>query len=44
MKPRGFSDLMIAAAAERSEARPLYAFDRRDARLPEVVLLEGALP
>ena len=39
-----FSDLMIAAAAERSGARPLYTFDRKAARLPDVVLLDAASP
>lgn len=37
----GFSDLMIAAAAERSGARPLYTFDRKAARLPDVALLNA---
>ena len=35
-----FSDLMIAAAAERSGAFPLYTFDRRAARLEGVELVE----
>lgn len=39
-----FPDLMIAAAAERSGARPLYTFDRKAARLPDVVLLDAASP
>ena len=39
-----FPDLMIAAAAERSGACPLYTFDRKAARLPDVVLLEAASP
>ena len=37
-----FSDLMIAAAAERPGARPLYTFDREAARLPEVPLLAAS--
>ena len=36
-----FSDLMIAAAAERAGARPLYTFDRRAARLPDVALMNA---
>ena len=36
----GFSDLMIAAAAKRRGANPLYTFDRRAAQLEGVVLLE----
>ena len=35
-----FSDLMIAAAAKRSGALPLYTFDRRAARLEEAELVE----
>ncbi len=35
----GFSDLMILAAAERSEAHPLYTFDQKVARLEGVTLL-----
>ena len=35
-----FSDLMIAAAAKRSGARPLYTFDRRAARLEGAKLVE----
>jgi len=37
-----FSDLMIAAAAERAGARPLYTFDRKAARLPDVALLAAS--
>ena len=36
----GFSDLMIAAAAKRRGANPLYTFDRRAAQLEGAVLLE----
>lgn len=36
-----FPDLMIAAAAERSGARPLYTFDRKASRLPGVALLNA---
>ena len=36
----GFSDLMIAAAAERSGASPLYTFDRKAAQLEGIALLE----
>ena len=36
----GFSDLMIAAAANRSGAHPLYTFDRRAAQMEGVELLE----
>ena len=36
----GFSDLMILAAAERSEADILYTFDQNAARLEGVELLE----
>ena len=36
----GFSDLMIAAAAMRRGANPLYTFDRRAAQLEGAVLLE----
>ncbi len=36
----GFSDLMIAAAARRSGAHPLYTFDRRAAQLEGVELVE----
>ena len=35
----GFSDLMVLAAADRAEARPLYTFDRKAARLEGVELL-----
>ena len=35
----GFSDLMILAAANRSNARPLYTFDQKAARLEGVSLL-----
>ena len=35
----GFSDLMIAAAANRSGAHPLYTFDRRATQLEGVVLV-----
>ncbi len=34
-----FADLMILAASERANARPLYTFDRRFARLDGVSLL-----
>ena len=34
----GFSDLMIAAAAKRTGAYPLYTFDRQAAQLDGVVL------
>lgn len=37
-----FSDLMIAAAAERAGARPLYTFDRKAARLPDAALLAAS--
>ena len=36
----GFSDLMIAAAAERSGASPLYTFDRKAAQIEGTALLE----
>ena len=36
----GFSDLMILAAAERSEAHLLYTFDQKAARLEGVELLQ----
>ena len=35
----GFSDLMILAAAERSNALPLHTFDRKAARLEGVTLI-----
>lgn len=35
----GFSDLMIVAAAERSQASPLYTFDRTLAQVEGAVLL-----
>ncbi|MDE2976374.1 MAG: type II toxin-antitoxin system VapC family toxin [Acidobacteriota bacterium] len=35
-----FADRMIAAAARRAGAVPLYTFDRKAARLPGVSLLE----
>lgn len=35
----GFSDLMILAAAERSNAMPLHTFDRKAARQEGVTLL-----
>ena len=35
----GFSDLMIAAAANRSGAHPLYTFDRRAAQMEGVELV-----
>ena len=38
----GFSDLMIAAAAERSGASPLYTFDRKAAQLEGTALLGTA--
>ena len=37
-----FSDLMIAAAAERAGARPVYTFDGKAARLPDVTLLAAS--
>ena len=37
-----FSDLMIAAAAERAGARPLYTFDRKAARPPDVASLAAS--
>ena len=36
-----FADRMIAAAARRAGALPLYTFDRKAARLPGVTLLEA---
>ena len=36
-----FADRMIAAAARRAGAVPLYTFDRKAARLPGVTLLEA---
>ena len=36
-----FADSMIAAAARRAEAVPLYTFDRKAARLPGAALLEA---
>jgi predicted nucleic-acid-binding protein len=36
-----FADRMIAAAARRAGAVPLYTFDRKAARLPDVTLLEA---
>lgn len=36
----GFSDLMIAAAANRSGAHPLYTFDRRAAQMEGLELVE----
>ena len=38
----GFSDLMIFAAAQRVNAGPLHTFDRRFARMDDVVLVESA--
>lgn len=35
-----FADRMMAAAARRAGAVPLYTFDRKAARLPGVTLLE----
>lgn len=35
----GFSDLMILAAARRSNAHPVYTFDQRPSRLEGVTLL-----
>ena len=35
----GFADLMIAAAAERAGAYPLYTFDRRASQIDGTVLL-----
>ena len=37
----GFSDLMILATAERSEAYPLYTFEQKAARLEGVDLLQA---
>ncbi len=37
----GFSDLMILAATGNAGANPLYTFDRKFARLDEVVLLDA---
>ncbi len=37
-----FADRMIAAAARRAGAVPLYTFDRKAARLPDVTLLQPA--
>ena len=37
----GFSDLMIAAAAERVGANPLYTFDRALARVKGAALLDA---
>ena len=37
----GFSDLMIAAAAERAGAHPLYTFDRALARVEGAALLDA---
>ena len=39
-----FPDRMIAAAARRAGALPLYTFDRKAARLPGVTLLETRRP
>lgn len=36
----GFSDLMIVAAAKRSDAYPLYTFDRQVAQIEDTVLLK----
>lgn len=36
-----FADRMIAAAARRAGAVPLYTFDRKAARLPGVTLVEA---
>ncbi|MXX75314.1 MAG: type II toxin-antitoxin system VapC family toxin [Holophagales bacterium] len=36
-----FADRMIAAAARRAGAVPLYTFDRKAARLPGVTLVES---
>lgn len=35
----GFSDLMIAAAAQRAGAQALYTFDRKAAQMPNATLL-----
>lgn len=40
----GFADRMIAAAARRAGAVPLYTFDRKAARLPDVTLVEPLQP
>ncbi len=40
--PVGFSDLMVFSAAKRSEAAPLYTFDRRFARMEGATLVEHA--
>ncbi len=39
-----FADRMIAAAARRAGAVPLYTFDREAARLPDVTLVEPLQP
>ncbi len=39
-----FADRVIAAAAKRAGAVPLYTFDRKAAQLPGVSLLEPARP
>lgn len=38
------ADRLIAAAAKRAGAEPLYTFDRQAAQLPGVTLLEPARP
>ena len=40
----GFADLMILAAVARTEARPLYTFDRALGRAEGAALLEPAPP
>ena len=37
----GFSDLMIAAAAQRAGAQALYTFDQRAAQIPNATLLQS---
>ena len=39
-----FADRMMAAAARRAGAVPLYTFDRKAARLPDVTLLRPRRP
>ena len=40
----GFADLMIAAAAERVGAYPLYTFDRQASQIDGTVLLSEDNP
>ncbi len=37
----GFSDLMIAAAAQRAGAQALYTFDQKAAQMPNATLLKA---